>query len=152
MLNCTDISRPFLPETLASCFALFLTSVFYEFFKQQRSRHFVQNFSVLRYTLQSANGVGQTYSSMDNTPGNLVLPQAITLNSSRRRLSWPHLVQTVLHLLQITVGYLLMLVFMTFNVYLCLSVVVGSALGYFMFGPRDAGSGQDFAAQSEHCH
>lgn len=44
-----------------------------------------------------------------------------------------HIKQSFLHLIQSTVGYLLMLVAMTFNVYLFVSVMVGLSLGYFYF-------------------
>lgn len=44
-----------------------------------------------------------------------------------------HLSQTFLHVVQVVVGYLLMLVVMTFQVYLGLAVVIGAGLGYFFF-------------------
>ena len=46
----------------------------------------------------------------------------------------PHLVQTGMHAVQMFASYCLMLIFMTFNVYLCLSVVLGFATGYFLVG------------------
>jgi len=45
-----------------------------------------------------------------------------------------HMIQVMLHMIQVTLSYLLMLVFMTYNVWLCLSVVVGAGLGYAIFG------------------
>lgn len=45
-----------------------------------------------------------------------------------------HFFQTLLHIIQIGVSYLLMLIFMTYNVWLCLAVIAGAALGYFLFG------------------
>ncbi|ALC48018.1 Ctr1C [Drosophila busckii] len=44
-----------------------------------------------------------------------------------------HFLQTFLHMLQVTVSFLLMLVFMTFNVWLCLAVILGAGAGYFIF-------------------
>lgn len=44
-----------------------------------------------------------------------------------------HLSQTVLHVVQVVLGYLLMLVVMTFQVYLGIAVVIGVGLGYFFF-------------------
>jgi len=44
-----------------------------------------------------------------------------------------HWLQTLLHFIQLWLSLSLMLVFMTFNVYLCLAVTVGGALGYFTF-------------------
>ena len=45
-----------------------------------------------------------------------------------------HMLQTVLHMLQITLGYALMLIAMTFNLWLFLAVVCGLTLGYFLCG------------------
>lgn len=45
-----------------------------------------------------------------------------------------HTVQTLLHVLQFVIGYSLMLVFMTYNVWLCLAVTMGIGVGYFLFG------------------
>ena len=53
------------------------------------------------------------------------------------RKSWRillHVLQTFLHAVQIFLGYLLMLGFMTFNTYLCFSIMVGFTLGYLCFG------------------
>jgi len=56
-----------------------------------------------------------------------------------------HWYQTFLHMLQVTISFMLMLVFMTFNVWLCLSVVLGAGLGYFIFFVNDEGF-------TEHCN
>ncbi|KAH8293479.1 hypothetical protein KR054_000838, partial [Drosophila jambulina] len=45
-----------------------------------------------------------------------------------------HLIQTFLHVLQVLISFLLMLVFMTFNVWLCLAVLLGAGVGYYIFG------------------
>lgn len=44
-----------------------------------------------------------------------------------------HWSQTIMHILQVVLGYLLMLVVMTYQVYLGVAVVVGAGLGYFIF-------------------
>ena len=44
-----------------------------------------------------------------------------------------HWLQTLLHFIQLWLGLCLMLVFMTFNVYLCLAVTLGGTIGYFSF-------------------
>lgn len=48
--------------------------------------------------------------------------------------SWMHLLQTLLHMVQATISLSLMLVFMTFNVWLCIAVVVGAGIGYLLWG------------------
>ena len=45
-----------------------------------------------------------------------------------------HMTQTALHFVQATLGYSLMLVAMTFNLWLFLAVVLGMTAGYFAFG------------------
>jgi len=59
-----------------------------------------------------------------------------------------HACQTGLHVVQLIVSYLLMLVFMTYNVWLCLAVALGSGLGYFLFGWRKT----VIVDITEHCH
>ena len=45
-----------------------------------------------------------------------------------------HMFQTFLHIVQVAVGYLLMLVVMTYNLWLFFAVVLGAGLGYLVFG------------------
>ncbi|ESN96713.1 hypothetical protein HELRODRAFT_107657 [Helobdella robusta] len=45
----------------------------------------------------------------------------------------PHLCQTALHGLQVFYSYCLMLIFMTYNVWLCVSLLLGAICGYFLF-------------------
>ncbi|KAK3928815.1 High affinity copper uptake protein 1 [Frankliniella fusca] len=59
-----------------------------------------------------------------------------------------HVMQTALHALQYFVSYLLMLIFMTYNTWLCLAVVLGGACGYFFFGWKKASS----VDITDHCH
>jgi len=49
-------------------------------------------------------------------------------------LSKTHFLQTLLHLVQMTLSYFLMLVAMTYNTWLFGAVVAGAATGYFLFG------------------
>lgn len=63
-------------------------------------------------------------------------------------LSWEHILSTSLHLVQISLAYILMLIVMTFNTWLCLAVVLGSTLGYFLVGWKKP-AGIDV---SDHCH
>ena len=47
-----------------------------------------------------------------------------------------HYIQTFLHFLQFAVSYFLMLAFMTFNYWLCLSILIGITIGFFVFGVK----------------
>ncbi|XP_032666199.1 high affinity copper uptake protein 1 isoform X2 [Odontomachus brunneus] len=63
-------------------------------------------------------------------------------------LSWMHFFQTLLHIVQIVLSYFLMLIFMTYNVWLCCAVVLGAAIGYFLFGWKKS----VIVDVTEHCH
>ncbi|XP_076232358.1 copper transporter 1A isoform X2 [Calliopsis andreniformis] len=63
-------------------------------------------------------------------------------------LSWMHTFQTFLHIVQIVLSYFLMLIFMTYNVWLCFAVVFGAAVGYFLFGWKKS----VIVDVTEHCH
>ncbi|XP_046366488.2 high affinity copper uptake protein 1-like [Haliotis rufescens] len=49
-------------------------------------------------------------------------------------LSKRHLIQTLLYLAQFAIGYVLMLVVMTYNVWIMVATIVGIGLGYFFCG------------------
>ncbi|XP_011504981.1 PREDICTED: high affinity copper uptake protein 1-like isoform X2 [Ceratosolen solmsi marchali] len=44
-----------------------------------------------------------------------------------------HLLQTLLQVIQLVLGFFLMFIFMTYNGYLCIAVALGSMFGYFIF-------------------
>ncbi|CAK9830593.1 High affinity copper uptake protein 1 [Anthophora retusa] len=44
-----------------------------------------------------------------------------------------HILQTVLNVVQLIIGYCLMLIFMTYNIWLCIAVALGAVLGYWLF-------------------
>ncbi|XP_029940612.1 protein SLC31A2 [Salarias fasciatus] len=46
-----------------------------------------------------------------------------------------HVIQTAVHVLQVTLGYMLMLCVMSYNTWIFLGVVAGSVLGYFISFP-----------------
>ncbi|KAM7369291.1 hypothetical protein PAMP_013570 [Pampus punctatissimus] len=76
-------------------------------------------------------------SALDSSPSESSLtpidPPPPALNT---RNSWLlHGIQTVLHMLQVSLGYMLMLCVMSYNVWIFLGVIVGSVLGYFISFP-----------------
>ena len=75
--------------------------------------------------------------------------QAMTRKAPNSMFNWGHLLGTILHLVQMSLAYLLMLVVMTFNTWLCLAVVLGSTLGYFLVGWKRPAGAIDV---SDHCH
>merc|ERR1712156_1412670 len=65
-----------------------------------------------------------------------------------KMLSLAHFVLTGLHMVQMALAYFLMLIVMTYNTWLCLSVIFGSTVGYFLFGWRKT----SVVDVSDHCH
>ncbi|XP_014238975.1 high affinity copper uptake protein 1-like [Trichogramma pretiosum] len=83
--------------------------------------------------------LGMIYEGLKNYREYLNVSKAIykrkgeTESRAKSIFSTIHVVQTMLQGVQLILGYLLMFIFMTYNVYLCIAVVVGSVLGYFVF-------------------
>ncbi|CAF2624033.1 unnamed protein product [Rotaria sp. Silwood2] len=109
---------------VASWFAVFFVAVLYEGLKTFRDA-------------LARRDICETCTSTENRQHALV-----------RLLSVSHLIQTLLHILQMALSYLLMLVAMTFNTYLFFAIVLGAGLGHFLFGWRRS-SVIDY---NEHCH
>lgn len=62
-----------------------------------------------------------------------------------------HLLQTVLHTVQYLLAYALMLVVMTYQVYLYLAVILGAGLGFFIFSPLAAKLKSEYSNFEEVC-
>lgn len=94
----------------------------------------------------------KTYNSLQYRAVSIPADKAVGVEDSRivqpTMFSLLHGFQTCLHIIQIVLSYFLMLIFMTYNVWLCLAVVVGAAVGYFLFGWK-----KSFIVDvTEHCH
>ncbi|XP_061658163.1 probable low affinity copper uptake protein 2 [Syngnathoides biaculeatus] len=122
-----------------SVLVVMLLTVFYELLKVwrvwlSRSTVLVQYSSpygsVPSQQSDSRSVLENTPSESSMTPNELhpVFPRT-------RRSLLLHGVQTLLHLLQVTLGYMLMLCIMSFNTWIFLGIIAGSALGYFISFP-----------------
>ncbi|CAJ0593287.1 unnamed protein product [Cylicocyclus nassatus] len=60
----------------------------------------------------------------------------LSTNYVTRLFSFSHLLQTFCFGVQLILSYLLMLVFMTFSVWLGLAVCIGAGIGFLLFGSR----------------
>lgn len=121
---------------VGSVIGIFLIALLYEGLKFLREYLYREHFNAINYSSVSVMGHdGKTVTELHKVTKNRVF-------------GWPHLLQTSLHIAQVLVSYFLMLIFMTYNVWLCLAVLLGSGLGYFFFGWRKA----TIVDISEHCH
>ncbi|RUS73271.1 hypothetical protein EGW08_018966 [Elysia chlorotica] len=116
---------------IGACCAIFCLAVLYEGLKELRSQ--LQR----SYTLPTS-GLFDTLGRPQAELRDLLFEEG-----DRKAVwtiySWRHLVQTLLHMVQAILSYSLMMVFMTFNLGLCLALVLGLGVGYFLFGwTRDA--------------
>ncbi|XP_048875312.1 high affinity copper uptake protein 1 [Brienomyrus brachyistius] len=123
-------------EMVGACIVIFLLAVFYEGLK------------IGREYLLRRNQVSVRYNSMPvpGPDGTVLMETHKTVG--QRMLSLAHLLQTALHIIQVVVSYFLMLVFMTFNGYLCIAVAAGAGVGYFLFSWKKA----VVVDITEHCH
>uniref|UniRef100_H2Y8R4 Copper transport protein n=1 Tax=Ciona savignyi TaxID=51511 RepID=H2Y8R4_CIOSA len=119
---------------VGACIAVCLVAMLYEGLK------------VLRESLLKKYAAKEKYSNVNS---NGVEPYVETIEPTvSKMLSKPHFIQTFLHLVQVMVSYALMLIFMTYNAYLAISIIFGAGLGYFLFGWKKA----VIVDMNEHCH
>ncbi|CAL8280243.1 unnamed protein product [Merluccius merluccius] len=123
-------------EMVGACVAVFLLALLYEGLK------------IGREALLRRSQVNVRYNSMPVPGGEGTVLVETHKTVGQRMLSAAHLVQTLLHVLQVSVSYLLMLVFMTYNGFLCIAVAIGAGAGYFLFSWRKA----VVVDITEHCH
>ncbi|XP_022085211.1 high affinity copper uptake protein 1-like [Acanthaster planci] len=121
---------------VGSCFAVFFMAMFYEGLK------------VFRETLLRRSAVNVRFHSMQLSKSSEAMLTETHSAGESRILSVSHFIQTLLHMVQVTISYFLMLIFMTFNGWLCISVVLGAGMGYFVFGWKRA----IIVDVNEHCH
>ncbi|XP_053196106.1 high affinity copper uptake protein 1 [Scomber japonicus] len=123
-------------EMVGACIGVFLLAVLYEGMK------------IGREALLRRSQVNVRYNSMPlpGADGTVLMETHKTVG--QRMLSPAHFLQTLLHIFQVVVSYFLMLVFMTYNGYLCIAVAAGAGMGYFLFSWRKA----VVVDITEHCH
>lgn len=122
-----------------SVFVVLLLTVFYEVLKVWRvwlgsSSKLAQPQSPYAVPPSSRS---DSSSALDSSPSESSLtPIQSQPPAVHTRNSWLlHGIQTLLHMLQVTLGYMLMLCVMSYNTWIFLGVIVGSVLGYFISFP-----------------
>ncbi|XP_078282593.1 high affinity copper uptake protein 1 isoform X1 [Rhinoraja longicauda] len=121
---------------VGACVVVFLLAVIYEGLK------------ISRECLLRKSQVNVRYNSMPVPGPNGTILMETHKTVGQQMLSIPHLIQTGLHVIQVVISYFLMLVFMTYNGYLCIAVALGAGIGYFLFSWKKA----VVVDITEHCH
>lgn len=131
---------------VVACVIVFLVAILYEGLK------FYREWLKARKRLEGGGAVNdrslrsvRSHQHEGNRPGpdSLSHFSAMPANeqpSSGGQTKWftrMHLYQTVLHMFHVLISFLLMLVFMTCNIWLCAAVVLGAGIGYFIFFVKD---------------
>ncbi|NP_001079733.1 solute carrier family 31 (copper transporter), member 1 L homeolog [Xenopus laevis] len=123
-------------EMAGAFVAVFLLGLLYEGLKISREALLRKSQVSIRYNSMPVPGPnGTTLMETHKTVG-------------QRMFSLPHMMQTLLHIIQVVVSYFLMLIFMTYNAYLCIAVAAGAGTGYFLFSWKKA----VVVDITEHCH
>uniref|UniRef100_A0A1B6I9I9 Copper transport protein n=1 Tax=Homalodisca liturata TaxID=320908 RepID=A0A1B6I9I9_9HEMI len=120
---------------IGSMFGIFFMAALYEGLKYYREYLFWKTYNSLQYRSVDV----PTNKNTAPEENSVVQPTMLSAN---------HAFQTLLHIIQIVVSYFLMLIFMTYNVWLCVAVALGAATGYFLFGWKKS----VIIDVTEHCH
>ncbi|XP_078605097.1 high affinity copper uptake protein 1-like [Branchiostoma floridae x Branchiostoma japonicum] len=132
---------------IGSCIGVFAIAILYEGLKVWREMLIVRaqdsKMAASHNLKQLTNAKSTSALGVDFMPGEI--PPTKTRDQICNCM---HALQSLLHIVQVLVSYGLMLVFMTFNVWLCLSVALGAGAGYFVFGWRRPVT----VDRNEHCH
>eukprot|EP00064_Thunnus_orientalis_P024692 superscaffoldBa00011005_g24996 len=150
-------------EMVGACIGVFLLAILYEGLKIGREALLRRSQVNVRYNSMPLPGAdGTVLMETHKTVGLMTDSQGLEgaeppvgvksrlsgLSIRQRMLSPAHFMQTLLHIFQVVVSYFLMLVFMTYNGYLCIAVAAGAGMGYFLFSWRKA----VVVDITEHCH
>jgi len=122
---------------IGSCIFIFFLAIAYEALK------FYRDYLFRVKTEYYQNKVAQQPPTENN---GLVRPNYRTVYM--KMASSFHVVQTLLHIVQMVISYFLMLIFMTYNAWLCIAVALGAGMGYFLFGWKKS----IIVDMNEHCH
>ncbi|XP_065169673.1 high affinity copper uptake protein 1-like isoform X1 [Atheta coriaria] len=130
---------------IGSMVGIFFMAALYEGLKYYREFLFWKTYNALQYravSLPADKRVVAEDNQVVHMVGEVIHKQPPTMWSTM------HVFQTLLHMIQMVVSYFLMLIFMTYNVWLCIAVVLGAAVGYFLFGWKKS----VIVDVTEHCH
>ncbi|XP_030748858.1 high affinity copper uptake protein 1-like isoform X2 [Sitophilus oryzae] len=128
---------------IGSMIGIFIMAALYEGLKYYREYLFWKTYNALQYRSVSLPDKG----AVSDEP-QIVQPGILPISKRPSMLSKIHFFQTFLHIVQMILSYFLMLIFMTYNVWLCIAIVLGAGIGYFLFGWKKS----VIVDVTEHCH
>jgi len=133
---------------IGSMVACFVLGIIYEFIKSYREYWMRGAFQTVKY-----NQVEDSRNRSQIEQGSEINNDSQSDQGSVKFIetnmwSIAHFVLTLLHLVQMTLAYFLMLIVMTYNSWLCGAVILGSTVGYFLVGWRKT----TLVDTSDHCH
>nr|XP_061836824.1 protein SLC31A2-like [Nerophis lumbriciformis] len=136
LFDCWNVNSP--AGMLLSVLVVMLLTVFYEVLKVWRV--WLSTSTYPRHSSYAATPLSQhsdCTSVLENSHSDASLAPTEAHHSFPGNIDgWiRHGIQTLLHMLQVTLGYMLMLCVMTYNTWIFLGVIVGSTLGYFISFP-----------------
>ncbi|NXI12923.1 COPT2 protein, partial [Irena cyanogastra] len=112
-----------------SVLVILLLSVLYEAVKMGKAVLLRRALLALPRSLSQENLTEPQEGDSGPTQGSLSL---MAFPISFPRWFWFHVGQTLFHVLQVVLGYMVMLAVMSYNAWIFLGAIVGSTLGYFM--------------------
>ncbi|XP_045466258.1 high affinity copper uptake protein 1 isoform X2 [Harmonia axyridis] len=129
---------------IGSMIGILIMAALYEGLKYYREYLFWKTYNALQYRAVSIpeKGVVNEENQIVHMVGEVIHKQPPTMWSKM------HSFQTFLHMIQMVLSYFLMLIFMTYNIWLCIAVVIGAGIGYFLFGWKKS----VIVDVTEHCH
>lgn len=138
---------------LGLCVGIFLMAALYEGLKwvreylYQRALNDAKTRTAMKTRLHAAESNGGVASSQFEIEEQM----EAKISTLLRLPIVDHVIQTFMHMLQVFISYMLMLAFMTYNVWLGIALLIGSGVGYFLFSARIPKS-VPVSKMSEHCH
>lgn len=130
---------------IGSMIGIFVLATLYEGLKYGREALFRRALAKAQY---SANIENKNSNSLNADNKAIQYMEQIIMPPPMSMMSVEHVIQTFLHMIQFVISYFLMLIFMTYNVWLCLACMLGAGTGYFLFGWQKS----VVVDVTEHCH
>ncbi|NWX23511.1 COPT2 protein, partial [Aegotheles bennettii] len=112
-----------------SVLVILLLSVLYEAIKMGKAVLLRRALLALPHSLSQESLVEPEERDRSPTQGS---PSLMGVPIFFRRWFWYHVAQTLFHVVQVVLGYMVMLAVMSYNAWIFLGAIVGSTLGYFV--------------------